>query len=417
MIHMSRRFSIAVGLLFVLLAIAYSSAEPEPRNLPADWVREFENGGVLHLRTLDSMESINMNVSSRLPDNATVLRGFSAEGTGAILLVSPTLVSGSINDASGTMYRFRIDITGHASTPFYDPLLSMYTVDPLQAGPIRVWDEFSAMPSGARMSDAEDREDGFCNERCRELYSSDELTSVHITPFGGHSIRIGKHIYDGNTAIDPINVIFYGDDLDYSLAHHTVETNEFESTSCGSNKYAYFYDDAVGHSGGSDEWELQEEGADRHYQAVFTGGDCVDRARAHIRFYESDSGDTHNPGFGPYILAPTHFETAGHDPEQDVNPQTGQDILYSLIAEDHHVAKISTYSTTPGNCASCGKWSGVLDLYEIGDATTNTNAAGVHTGVKPVPQSCGLAGPVSTGILSGGSYVSFSCNDPTRGIL
>ena len=130
MIHMSRRFSIAVGLLFVLLAIAYSSAEPEPRNLPADWVREFENGGVLHLRTLDSMESINMNVSSRLPDNATVLRGFSAEGTGAILLVSPTLVSGSINDASGTMYRFRIDITGHASTPFYDPLLSMYTVTP-----------------------------------------------------------------------------------------------------------------------------------------------------------------------------------------------------------------------------------------------------------------------------------------------
>jgi hypothetical protein len=169
----------------------------------------------------------------------------------------------------------------------------------------------------------------------------------------GNSIVVSKHIYmePGGQRVDPVNVIFYGDMAEGTLL---LTRNQWYPTTCSSVKHALILDAS---HGGSDAWVTQDNDYERD-------GLCVD-ARHHARRY-SAHGDWHSPGFGFYALVPVHWECFGH-PLECVDPQRGQDRLYSTVIQDPRVKGITSFRPDSDNldCTTCSRWNGWIDMYWV----------------------------------------------------
>lgn len=180
---------------------------------------------------------------------------------------------------------------------------------------------------------------------------------LHAAPPGGHSISFTKHIYEdtGRTAKDPVNAVFYdgatGPGVDSPLSDAG-----WKSGVCGSDKILYIYDSP---HGGSDDWNHQDED-----YAVDDGGNCQ-YSRHHLRTYVSPTGDTHDPGFNSYTVAPVHYEEGFFHDQVDI--QTGQDRLMSDMEQAAQIGAIHSETVPYSNseCDHCDTWNGQVDFYQV----------------------------------------------------
>lgn len=356
----------SIGVVIGLLILAVSGLGGTiARGAPSDvemWWRIFEDGGILEVATDAGEFAIPVEVSSVLapepdegdPSNETVvLRGQAAGSTAAVILESDR-AGAIVNTADGSFVRIEVPPTEESTNETRENRTVKRNVsDPLRGGPLQI-EQHSVKgdlpPLPEYSADA-------TNESAQNS-SLQGMTTLHARPPGGNSIHISKHIWDSDNPIDPVNALFY--DLGTrGWIRHTMEGSHgvgWNKDVCGSDKYAWFYD---GMHGGSDGWQLQ----DRHWGKEDDW--CLD-SRYHFREFNSDSGDSHSPGFAEYSPAPAHWECDGHDLEC-VDPQRGQDELLVDLRYSHDVDHIwmNQIDHSDGECATCPRWDGWVDFYQI----------------------------------------------------
>jgi hypothetical protein len=203
-------------------------------------------------------------------------------------------------------------------------------------------------------------------EESPETGGSRLLFSTHPTngTDTGHSVVVSKHIWDSNP-IDPMNVMFYGK-YGWHGARLLESLGAWAWNRCGGDKNLWMAD---GRHGGTDHWGKQTW----HYGT--DGGWCfVDRYHGR-EYFPSD--DTHLPGFAVHSPHPVHWECWTHD-LGCVYPQRGQDWVLSYlsprpVSQNLTVGHIHSFLLSDNkDCATCARWDGWVDLYEIrrNDQTT-----------------------------------------------
>lgn len=238
--------------------------------------------------------------------------------------------------------------------------------------------------------------------------TSDTSMLPKLPPPTHNSINVLKHIYNeaANAATDPVNVVFYDTirpTLRHILDHETINDYYDEiPTHCYRNlgwnnawvedHPAHFWDawnaDGTGGHGGQDYWLY----ADEEWGSVAVDT-CDHQVRDHMRIYESRGGDTHNPGFKGYILAPVHRDGGDPDDVRIHGPDDGQDYLWALIYSNHHRTRppmtVLVPTTTdptkeecPGGVNNCEppEWTGEIDLYEMGSNDAGNPEEGTQCG-------------------------------------
>ncbi len=181
------------------------------------------------------------------------------------------------------------------------------------------------------------------------------------------SIEVSSSIWKWDpepTAVDPTNVIFYHKTELFASVLNDVGWADGGSF-CGSSKDVKFFD---ARHGGEDAWKPQGT----HWQPA--GSLCGGTSRFHGRQYNSDTGDTHSPGFGGYAPFPVHSEdwdwwALTH---VNVNPQHGQDKLLADLMGHPNIGTIWLYATIGGSCENCERWDGWFDLYQLTDGEANS---------------------------------------------
>lgn len=370
-------------VVFAMVFVGSTSAEGSQPSVE-EWYAALQDGGVLVLSTQGHTENIPVHVSSvfEVPDElpTIVLRGQVGTSSASVVLKHDGAY-GFANLADGHSYRWSQSGTTSASALASDslneglpgPVTGTMFVDQVQALPP---DDDTAEDYVTTFADC-------TSYRANELIQQ-VIQSMDVAPFGGHSIKISKHIWqsDPDCPIDPSNVIFY-DETSSSMAETVVEAAGWDKTTCGKTKWLYFFD--AQHSG-SDDWDLMDEGDDGHFEKD-RSGQC-ENMRYHLRRFTSATGDTHNPGFGDFTVLPVHWEDDGHDV---VNPLQGQDYLLADMATSEYVGEMWSIevANSASDCMNCALWDGRVDIYQI--RTDNSN------------DPCGLAPPI--GITTIGSFV------------
>lgn len=287
------------------------------------------------------VDALTLEVLAESSEWYVVLRGSTLdEATNIALVVSKNGVSGFIGFAAGAS--IRVD-GGRTALQYWIPaLLGRGVGQPL----------FNAQHGGIRSP----------------VRTGNTPLAMDAPAGAGseNSIVVSKHIHRTPAGIvqDPVNAIFYGDMAEGVLL---LQRNQWWPTLCASPEYALILD---ARHGGTDAWVGQDNDYERD-------GVCWD-ARHHARRY-SAWGDWHVPGFGFYALVPVHWECAFHSYDC-VDPQRGQDRLYTTLVQDPRVKGVWFFRPDTNNldCYTCSRWNGWTDMYWVERPdSTNIDPCGI----------------------------------------
>lgn len=187
-------------------------------------------------------------------------------------------------------------------------------------------------------------------------------TILHITPPGGGSIAMSKHIHlpgEWDSPIDPMNVIFHHHGGKWWVKQ-ALNDGGWDEIICGSSKQLQILN--IPH-GGTNQWWEQHEHWDNK---LGIGFGCPIGPRSHLREFHGDTGDTHTPGFRVYSHGPMHWEDSDHSADS-IDPRRGQDDLFLDIVDGDHVGSWEGIwvSNSDSECDSCNNWDGLIDIYEL----------------------------------------------------
>lgn len=307
---------------------------------PLDWTTIAERGGFTLVVSEEETFSIPLSLSTTFPSDANdsdagqtaVMRGYAGSAS-AMAIVTDNRTHVLVNSPTGENYKVQFGGSNSEGT-----LSSVKRYQPFE-GPL----DAKQSQKSWNVPDSGWEAGGM----------------VHVSPPGGGSIEFSKHIWDLTDweAADPVNVIFYDGGWE-SRVVGVLETDGWtpkgDSWWCSSGKDVHIHD---GMHGGRDEWFVEDE--------VLVKPDKCEGDRYHMRLYESESGDSHSPGFVDYSLTPVHWEEG--TTHSYVDPQEGQDRVAADLVDDGDIGAIHSINvgTSSSECSSCDNWGGAVDLYQV----------------------------------------------------
>lgn len=135
--------------------------------------------------------------------------------------------------------------------------------------------------------------------------------SIPSVEVGTHSQYTSNATWDSDSAVDPINIVFYRKgaawDVQYDMKNWAIDGRKWEGAS-GSSQRAYIYD--AMHTGGWDGWRWDQ------YQLKPLGDSEWPSARYHIRLFQSFVQDSHGQ-FGWWTVGDAHHDNYGHTCSDD----------------------------------------------------------------------------------------------------